>query len=165
MGKKKPFKIRFGEKWFGKFAETLMFDPAGYEYLRWVQKSFSRNPTSERFLSRVEQLLAIGEKPLITATCSCGKPAELIACVRRVDGVAFHDRCCQLCKEDTFGEEFIPLKFSSIRRFRGATDQKSFLQQLRQVVGLKYRERLTVQKAFEIFFPPKPEPPKQHQLL
>ena len=91
MAKKKPFEIRFGQAWFGKFVEMLMFDPKGYEYLRWVQKSFIRDSTSERFMSRVEQVLGIGEAPPVTATCRCGRVAELIACVRRGDGVAFPD--------------------------------------------------------------------------
>lgn len=142
--------------WFGHFAdqavEQLMFDPKGYEYLRdFVLKKLVFDASKTRLVARVREVMALGERPFITARCDCGRPAEFVVCARDESGVGFDRFCCRDCREPHGREEFIPLRFSSLNKFGVRIDQRLFLSQLRQACGLP--ARLTAEKAVAFFFP------------
>jgi len=148
-----PFVLQF-KPFAGRAIESLMFDHAGYEYL--YNRAAHAKEQLSAFAFRVARLVEKGEDPKIVACCEkCNKPALFISGKRGGDGVGFGDFLCADCAKAPFpGEEFFPLKFSTIVRFAYVADRKLFIRHLKTACGFRASGRVTAEKAHAFFYPP-----------
>src|SRR3989339_1386107 len=146
-----PFFLQFGQ-FAGKAIEALMFDPHGIEEVERLARS-TKTEKNASFLRRLARLLQLGEEPNIMAKCRCGQPATHVFLKRAVDGASFGEFVCADCARIPYPwPEAMALKFSSITRFAVIGDRRSFIGQLKQAVGFRATERMSVEKARAFFY-------------
>jgi len=130
----------------------MMFDHAGYSYLRFIWREFNDKP---QLLARIREVMQRGEQPRIVTACpTCGTPAtHIVAAGDDREGFSFEaEGWCEAHCPEEHRRQKMPLKFSSVARFVMPSDQASFLKNLRDHCGLG-RERLTAERACDFFFP------------
>lgn len=154
-----PYIIGSGKR-AGKALELLMF--SDYYFLQWhfdqLEERLSSGSSRNIYHRHLGWLLNRGENRRVPMACpSCNtKPIKLLS-IRGVErfGYSMHQSfsCCddEECITRIYTEKqmYLPVKFSSILNFRLKSDQKQFVNVLRDVFGLI--GRLTKEKAFDFF--------------
>jgi len=156
-----PYAFQSG-KHQGKAMELMMFDD--YGWLVWFfNKLNSESQTGKNAAHRhLEELLEKGENRQPKKVClQCGrKPVKYFSVFWGYDGAfsaGTHYTCCedekckQALREEAAGNhiEFLPFKFSTMRRFYSKADKRRITDLFKKVFELP--ERLTRQVACQFF--------------
>lgn len=147
----------------GKVVEVLMFKD--YSFLCWLLEKMRKESTNggkNKLQRHLEWILEKGEKLPVQSLCPhCKeKPISRISVIgNERDGytMGFNFTCCDSARclekvRNMAGREMpkiLPVKFSSLRKFRRGTDQEQLAKLLRSIFNVP--SRMTKEVAFELF--------------
>ena len=158
-----PYQIGSGKR-IGKYLEILMFQD--YRYLHWhllkIQQEMHSGSTKNRYHEHLEWLVAQGESRVSKKLCPiCNQQPITQFSVLGSDQYGYSmsvefsscddDNCRNRVKAMCPGKlpVWLPARFSRILHFTFKSDQKLFVQLLRQVFRLP--KRLEANHAFQFF--------------